>query len=202
MVELITSLIIAGALMGGVVVFAIMFAYPFYVRWRWPIQVPVIVKRGKDGILWNLNERGRVVKGKDGKREIRLRKSKESMKQPSYKFVTMNNKGKAVYPVTKLGSGMYGSVNVTIPDVTVADTLDTNWMIQKLAENAKRYAPKQDWKMALLMYGTPIAFLISTIFFWIYFGGKFEMGMNSLSGAATRMAMAMEKFAQAPPPPA
>lgn len=84
---------------------------------------------------------------------------------------------------------------------SVEDKGAMNWAIQQLAENEARYMPSEGWMSILVKYVAPISFAIMVIFWTIFMGMKMEITANSLNGAATQLALAMERFAQAPPPP-
>ncbi len=187
-------------MMGGALVGGFIYLWGFWQKFRFPIQIPVMIQRGDKGIVWDLTERGKISTS-GGIRSIRLKKAKYDIKPPNYKFVSVNKKGKPVYPVFNYGTGKYGTATIKMKEINVADDLDTNWIMQQLRLNAIRFMPKESWGQLLIKYVAPIAFLASMIFFWIYFGGKLEIMANSLSGAATQIALAMEKFAAAPPPP-
>lgn len=82
----------------------------------------------------------------------------------------------------------------------VGDEDDYNWALMKLAENSSRYAPKESKWMMMMKYLAPMSFAVMMIFMIIYFGGKFEIMSSNLAGASNQLAVAMERFANMPPP--
>lgn len=191
-----------GVFIGGMVIFTLSYVYNMLMKRRWSVVVPILVQRGETGIQW-LFDRARYVKTDVGKEYLRLKKEKKKIKAPKFGYVYTTKKGNPVYPIMKTAVGQYFpmSISTAIKMEVVEDKDSVNWAIDELMENERRYMPKEDFWKTAIMYGAPIAFLVSTIFFWIYFGGKLELMTNSLSGAATQLALAMEKFASAPSPP-
>ena len=191
-----------GTVIGIMAMFLTVFLYNILMKRRWPVVVPILIQRGTTGIQW-MFDRAKYVKTDAGKEYLRLRKEKKKIKAPKFGYVYTTGKGKAVYPIMKTAVGQYFpmSISTAIKMEVVEDKDSVNWAIDQLVDSERRYMPKEDFWRTAIMYGAPIAFLVSTIFFWIYFGGKLEIMVNSLSGAATQLALAMQKFAGAPTPP-
>jgi hypothetical protein len=64
----------------------------------WPIRVPAMLQRGNN-VVWNLEERGKMLNAKDGYAAIRLKGAKKNIKPPKYDQVSITGKGAPVYPV-------------------------------------------------------------------------------------------------------
>lgn len=203
--------LIMGLVMGGVLVFSANMMWKYVILpWRWPIRVPVGIQRGEN-IVWDLDERAYHKTEKDGFESLRLRKRKDFIKPPKYEHVSIDKKGKAVYPVYNTARGQYfpiefienanGERRPRIDMNIVEDKSAKNWAVQALRKVQAKYAVGESKWLRWAPYFMSATFAAMIIFFVIYFGGKVEIASNALAGASANLASAMEMFTKSPPPP-
>ena len=191
--------LVFGAVGGIAMTFTLTYAWNFYRRWAFPISTPVIMQRG-NGFQWDLTERAKHVKSVEGFESMQLMKRKNKLKPPVFKYVTVDQKGKPVYPLFNTTFGQYHIMDVrnNVALESVEDKGAMNWALQMLSDNFTRYMPKETMGAILIKYVAPIAFAACIIFFVIYFGGKIEIAANTLSSAAASLAGAMDRFGAGP----
>jgi len=158
----------------------------------WPISVSVGMQRG-NSIVWDIGERARLVKSKDGYQCLRLKKRKQSIKPPQYKYLTINDKGRPYLALYNTTLGQYWPIQMPKPpnlDI-VEDASAKNWGIQELKRLNDVYKPKDSWWNK---YGTFImsAILAATIIFAVmFFALKMEVISGNFNGAAKQLSDAM-----------
>ena len=191
-----------GGIIGIILTILSVLGYKLFIWFFFPIEVPVIIQRGK-GFVWDLKERARFVKDKSGYEALKLMKRRGGIKPPQFEYITTNQHGKPVYPIFNTTLGQYFPIKITNPIglESVEDKASKNWMITELQRNDRKYAPKEGFFMRYGPFIMSATFAAMVIFFVIYFAGKIEIIANSLSGAAMSLTVAMEKLAGAPPPP-
>jgi hypothetical protein len=164
--------------------------------WAWPITVPLMKRRG-EGFVWDLGERAKKIKRKDGFECLKLMKNGEEIREPEYEFLQTTDKGKPVYPIYSPIKGQYSRLRFGNKPPRVEFTEDKaskNWGIDMLRRAEAKYADKQSWfdKYGTFVMSMTLAVVI--IFIVIFSWGKFETVSNSLSGAADNLAVAIAKF--------
>lgn len=195
--------LLTGMMLGSVTTISIFVIYKLLIGKMFPIEMPTLMQRGK-GFVWDLAERARLVTRKDGTTALKLKKRrKKTIKPPKFEYLSSNLKGKPVFPIFYSAFDEIKPIKIidTTTLETAADPGSRNWIIQELQRAESKYRSQEGW---FAKYGTYIlnATLASLIvFIIIYFGGKFEIMSSNLSGAAAKIAEAMEKFSSAPPPP-
>ena len=191
--------VLSGMIMGIAIAVSMSMAWKLYTDKRWAVRVPVAIQRG-NSIVWDLHERARHVTRKDGSEALVLRKRrKTTLKPPKYSRVSVNEKGKPVYPILNTIAGQFFplKLNSKVSFEAIEDKSSKNWAISEIKRLNDVYRPSESW---LAKYGVFImnaTFAAMVIFFTIYFSGKIEISSNALAGGATRMAEAMEKMAAA-----
>ena len=188
-------LIVIGFAVGVSLTVGVVYFYNFYIKRKWPTRIPLAIQRG-NSVVWDLDERARTMKTKTGYEVLRLRKRNTNIKPPKYEQVTMDMRGKSVYPIYNTVSGQYFPVKLmNTPKLEVVeDPSNKNWSILELLRTISTYRDKEGWLVKYAPFVISMAFAVMFIFFIIYFGGKFELMSNSLSNAATSLAQAMEAF--------
>lgn len=168
-------------------------------NWRWPIKVPIAIQRGKS-IVWDLTERARHITRRDGSEALKLKKrGKDTLKPPKYDSVSVDKKGKAVYPIFNTIAGQYFPIKLTkgVSLDAIEDKSSKNWAIAEVTRLNDVYRPKEGWLAKYGMFIMNATFAAMVIFFVIYFSGKMELSANALASGATRMAEALEKLSAA-----
>jgi hypothetical protein len=172
----------------------------FNLLWRrlqdmmWPIRIPIIRQRGEN-LLWELDERGRSAKRKDGYEVIKLKKDKENIKPPKYDQVHINRKGKDVMPLFSPAKGSYIAVKMVEGPAleTVEDKSAKNWGILEHQRINEDYKPHEGFwdKYGMIVMNATFAAMV--IFFVIYNGQAMGNAASSLSGTANALTNAITK---------
>lgn len=185
-----------GLILGGTLGIAGIILVQKYKEWRYPIRTPLLIQRGKSGIVWDLDARGRHIKKKDGYEAIQLNKYNDNIKVPKNIGVTTTSKGKPVYPIYQTVAGQYYgmSVNNPLKMEVIEDTAVRNWSVQEQGRLINKYQEPESTFLKLAPYLVPSMFVVMLIFFMIYYGGKMEIMGNTLAGAAGSLEKAMTAF--------
>jgi len=185
-----------GAMIGGVTSFSALLLKDMIQQKIYPISVPVLVERANGGTVWDMSERGKILKGKDGFVCLELMKRKDKIKVPKFKFITIDTRGKPVYPVFNNSIGQYFPMK-TQNNVSLASVEDKgarNWGIQIRKRYLTKYGPGDNF---WLKYGPLIAqsaTSILIILLILYVMPKFELISNQLGGASAMLADAMKLY--------
>ena len=236
-----TELMLAGAMIGSSIAFAATIFYQqILVKKMWPIRTPLAIQRGKTGVVWDLDERGKIVRKKSGYEALRLRKKRQNIRSPKYEELTVGENGKPIYPLYNTISGQFfptkmeglsknaqekykkyydDNGELIVKDErlfvpiklmnpprmeVVEDKSAKNWAIQELERVHKTYTESESMFLKYAPYIMNATFAAMVIFFVIYFGGKIEIAGNALSGAASTLTNAINRFVPsggAPTPP-
>jgi len=162
----------------------------------WPMEIPVAMQRGTS-VVWDLAERAKHVMTSEGAEVVRLKSRKRNIKPPKFDKLSVNTKGKSVYPIYETASGQFFPIKLMNPprfDV-IEDKSSKNWGITERNRLWSVYKPKESTLMRLLPYLMNATFAAMVIFFVIYFGGKMEIVANSMSGAANSLTQAVTAMA-------
>jgi hypothetical protein len=100
---------------GGIITFFGRMFWNSYQNSRWNIIVPLFTQRG-DSIIWDLEERGRLVRNAEGYSVIKLKKNKDFIKPPQYDVLTISKSSNSVYPLYTTSKGQYFSVRAVLPE--------------------------------------------------------------------------------------
>jgi len=168
-----------GLFLGLGLMFVIKRLFDIITNSLWPISVSIGMQRG-NSIVWDKNERAKLVKLKDGYQFFRLKKRKQNIKTPQYKYLEINNKGQACITLYNTTSGQYWPVQMPEPPKLqiVEDTSAKNWGVQELRRSNETYKATDTWWNK---YGTFLmsAVLAATIIFAVIF---FATKMTEISG--------------------
>ena len=187
--------------LGGTILFGLV------QRRRWPVRLPISIQRGEGGsVVWDLDERGKFVQRKDGYSILRMKKRKKNIKPPKFSQVTLDTKGKPVYPLYNTTVGQYLPMKLSNPPKmeVVSDLSAKNWGVLESARIRSTYIERESTFMRIAPYVMNGIFAAMVIFFVIYFGGKMESAAGSLGSAASSLEGAIKTMfsggAPSPPP--
>jgi len=190
----------SGAFLGFVIGIGVFLFWDIFQKKMYPISIPTMMQRGKS-IVWDLNERAKVVTDKSGYEILKLKKRKHNIKPPKYDNVTIDSKGKPVYPLFNTTTGQYFPVelgNTPRFDV-IEDKSSKNWGVLEQSRVRKTYMERESWFLKYAPYIMNATFAAMVIFFVIYFGGKMELAAGSLAGAADSLSNAVSTAFGNPP---
>lgn len=193
MADLTMLFVLSGVAIGAVWGVCGVIVWGFVQKRLWPMEIPVAMQRGKS-VVWDLAERAKHKMTKDGAEVVRLKRRKRNIKPPKFEKLSVNTKGKAVYPIYETTRGQYFPIKLMNPpsfDV-IEDKSSKNWGITERNRLWAVYKPKESTFMRLLPYLMNATFAAMVIFFVIYFGGKMEIVANSMSGAASSLTTAVQ----------
>ena len=162
----------------------------------WPMEIPVAMQRGTS-VVWDLTERAKNVMTSEGAEVVRLKSRKRNIKPPKFDKLSVNTKGKSVYPIYETARGQFFPIKLMDPPSfnVIEDKSSKNWGITERNRLWSVYKPKESTLMRLLPYLMNATFAAMVIFFVIYFGGKMEIVANSMSGAANSLTQAVTAMA-------
>lgn len=185
--------ILSGVAIGGVWGVCGVILWRVLMKRLWPMEIPVAMQRGKS-VVWDLAERAKHVMTKDGSEVVRLKRRKRNIKPPKFDNLSVNTKGKAVYPIYETTRGQFFPVKLMDPPSfkVIEDKSSKNWGITERNRLWSVYRPKESTFMRLLPYLMNATFAAMVIFFVIYFGGKMEIVASSMSGAANSLTTAVQ----------
>lgn len=110
-----TPLIMFGVFCGVMGYILVKMLWTMMTNSRWPISVSVGMQRG-NAIVWDDNERARLIRGKDGWEVVRLRKRKQNIKPPQYKRLGLTDKGKPKLQLLNVTAGQYYPLESILPE--------------------------------------------------------------------------------------
>lgn len=182
-------------LLGGLGTYIIiMFSRIMKVK-RYPVKV-LLAEQRENSIVWDTDERAKRERTKDGYETYQLMKKKVTIKPPKYENVYIDTKGKAILPLFNTSSRQFFPMTLNSPKFTVVEDKGTmNWNVLEhrrtrdiYKENINpflKYAPY----IMTGMLGAIIIFLV------IFMTQKFEVMSESISGASSALAKAVEIMA-------
>lgn len=184
------------AVMGAVFVMLVNIMYRmWWVPRRWPIHAPVAMQRGKS-IVWDLTERARIHKDRDGYEYMRLRTRKQNLRVPKYSRVTTNEKGKGVYPLFNKSTGHFFPIRMMDDKsfMVEEDPGTKNWMVMELQRSDDLYPRNENKWLKWMPYIMTGGLAGVMVFFVIYYGGKVEVLGNQLAASTLALADAVNKM--------
>jgi hypothetical protein len=188
----INTILLFTIFIGGVFGVLILILYRMFIKMLWPVSTPIAVQRG-DSVVWDLDERAKYVKNKEGYEVLKLRKRKHNIKPPKFQHVTITQGGKPVYPLFNTVSGQYFPIKMMNSPrfEVIEDPSAKNWLTLETQRLRRAYSEKESTLMKFMPYIMSGIFAAMIIFFVIYFGGKMEAVGNSLSGASNSLSDAL-----------
>lgn len=196
MADLTMWFVLSGVAIGAVWGVCGMLVWRILMKRLWPMEIPIAMQRGRS-VVWDLGERAKHVMNKEGAEIVRLKRRKRNIKPPKFDKLSVNTKGKSVYPIYETARGQFFPIKLMNPprfDV-IEDKSSKNWGITERNRLWSVYKPKESTFMRLLPYLMNATFAAMVIFFVIYFGGKMEIVANSMSGAASSLTQAVTAMA-------
>jgi len=192
--DLLIGIIIGGSF-GIPISLAANFVWKRMQNFLWPIRIPVIRQRGEN-YLWDLEERGRKAKRKDGYEVIKMKKDKENLKPPKFKQVHMTRGGNDVIPLINTVGGQYLPLTVAEKENkywfdVVEDKSAKNWGILEHQRVNEAYKPKEGFWSQYGMIVMNATFAAMVIFFVIYMSSTFTSVSGSLSSTANALTSAL-----------
>jgi len=190
-------ILLGGGFIGSVLSMLAVAVFFMFRQWMYPIQMPIVEQRGENGIVWDLGERGKLVRAKDGFEAVKLMKRKGTYVKPyKYGHLSVNKKGKDVYPMFSTTDGEFMPVEFT-SDVdlkSVDDKSASNWMILLKNRFAKKYAPDPGWFAKYGAYALGFTMAGVMIFLVIFTWGKMEIISGQIAGASQSLASALQTY--------
>lgn len=110
-----TPLIMFGVFAGAMGFILVKMMWNMLITSRWPISVSIGMQRG-NSIVWDDNERARLIKTKDGYQVMRLRKRKQNIKPTQYKYLGLNTRGKPRLQLFNVTAGQYYPLESILPE--------------------------------------------------------------------------------------
>jgi len=160
----------------------------------WPITVPLIIQRGKDGFVWDF-QRAKYVSNSEGVQAIRMQKDpKNPVRPPEFEKLNTNTKGKAVMPLWQGITGQYFNmkVNNKVSIDSIEDKGSRNWGITIRKHLRQKYTDPASWLAKYGIYAMNAIFASMVIFFVIYFGGKMEIAAGGVASASESLTLAVK----------
>ena len=167
---------------------------------KYPVKVLVAERRGEGGVSWRM-DRATRVRSRDGIEYYYLKKLKEQLAAPQFKYLDVDRKGRPVLVLFSPDKGRFIPMQISNPPgLKIMDKEVDMFHILSRRDVFNRYQAKESLlaKYAPLIMVLMVCSVLAFCVFWL--GMTFENMATQIAGSQSSFAAAIEKVVSMPTP--